>query len=338
MKIRFDLPPTSSQESNGMAVRYAAAKRQVPRWRWYLLLALVIMPPLYLALRFVIAYWWEPAPAFVTLQDVVVKAGVSGRIAQIQQPGVRLNAGDPVGKLQTLPVEAIPEIPDNPQPSQVSPAQLDVARASLALAERQLQLRNQHLEAVRRLLAAGAATAAELANAQAMWSGAEADRIRAARDLADLRGASSRRVSNLPKPIKPLPPVQPPLGVAPVSGELLRLLVRPGEWVTEETEVALLRGTAEPRIMAYIQPAEARYAKLGRAATLRFADGGQLPAHVVAIAPETQRLPADRTAQLMPRGQAIVVTLQPDQPLPLRYRIHQLPLDVRFDQIWPWQQ
>ena len=42
MKINFDAPPTSAQETNGLEVRYAAAKRRVPRWRWYLLLAMVL--------------------------------------------------------------------------------------------------------------------------------------------------------------------------------------------------------------------------------------------------------------------------------------------------------
>ena len=55
MKINFDAPPTSAQETNGLEVRYAAAKRRVPRWRWYLLLAMVLVAPAYLLVRFSIA-------------------------------------------------------------------------------------------------------------------------------------------------------------------------------------------------------------------------------------------------------------------------------------------
>ncbi len=63
MKINFDAPPTSAQETNGLEVRYAAAKRRVPRWRWYLLLAMVLVAPAYLLVRFSIAYWWVSTPA-----------------------------------------------------------------------------------------------------------------------------------------------------------------------------------------------------------------------------------------------------------------------------------
>ena len=63
MKIQFDQPPGSAQENNGLSVRYAAAKRKVPRWRWYLLLAMVLTPPAYLLTRFLVAYRWGATPA-----------------------------------------------------------------------------------------------------------------------------------------------------------------------------------------------------------------------------------------------------------------------------------
>ena len=56
MKIQFDTPPSSAQEANGLSVRYAAAKRRVPRWRWYLLLTLVLVPPAYFLARFTTSY------------------------------------------------------------------------------------------------------------------------------------------------------------------------------------------------------------------------------------------------------------------------------------------
>ena len=41
MKINFDAPPKSAEVSNGIHVNYPAGKRQVPQWRWFLVLALV---------------------------------------------------------------------------------------------------------------------------------------------------------------------------------------------------------------------------------------------------------------------------------------------------------
>ena len=90
MKIQFDMPPASAQQSNGVAVKYAAAKRNVPRWRWYLLLALVILPPAYFAFRFAMAFWWETAPALVQVERAVVRAGVAGWVSTAPTEGDRI--------------------------------------------------------------------------------------------------------------------------------------------------------------------------------------------------------------------------------------------------------
>ena len=101
MKIQFDKPPGSAQETNGLFVRYAASKRKVPRWRWYLLLAMVLTPPGYLLTRFMVAYWWETAPAVVITEQVVVRAREAGRVTQIADIGALVRAGQPVIALDT---------------------------------------------------------------------------------------------------------------------------------------------------------------------------------------------------------------------------------------------
>ena len=101
MKIQFDKPPGSAQETNGLSVRYAASKRKVPRWRWYLLLAMVLTPPGYLLTRFMVAYWWETAPAVVITEQVVVRAREAGRVTQIADIGALVRAGQPVIALDT---------------------------------------------------------------------------------------------------------------------------------------------------------------------------------------------------------------------------------------------
>ena len=68
--------------------------------------------------------------------------------------------------------------------------------------------------------------------------------------------------------------------------------------------------------------------------TAAFADGTNIEATVKEVVPEAQRLPPERVAPLAPRGQSIVVELQSDTPLPARYWIHYLPLDVRFEHVW----
>lgn len=42
------------------------------------------------------------------------------------------------------------------------------------------------------------------------------------------------------------------------------------------------------------------------------------------------RLPAERGSPLSPRTASLLVQLRPPQPLPARYRIHRLALDVQW--------
>ena len=101
MKINFDAPPTSAQETNGLEVRYAAAKRRVPRWRWYLLLAMVLVAPAYLLVRFGIAYWWVSTPAQVVLEQATLRAPAAGRVAFVAAPGAPLEPGLSLGRFSS---------------------------------------------------------------------------------------------------------------------------------------------------------------------------------------------------------------------------------------------
>lgn len=122
--------------------------------------------------------------------------------------------------------------------------------------------------------------------------------------------------------------------VAPFDATVVRQLVRRGEWVVPGTDVAVLQGRGAPMVHAYVLPNEARYAQVGRQASLQFMDGGRIRAEVVGVVAEAERIPAERVSPLSPRMPSIVVRLRPLEPLPAAYRIHQLPLDVRFDWVW----
>ena len=63
-------------------------------------------------------------------------------------------------------------------------------------------------------------------------------------------------------------------------------------------------------------------------------DGGKADASVLKVDSETARTPAERVGALAARTQSIVVVLKPDLPLPAKYRISNLPLDVRFSRQW----
>ena len=104
MKIRFDTPPARADQMGDLAVRYAAGKRAVPRWRWRLVLLLLALTPAYLVLRSLSSFLWETAPGLVIMQSTVVKAGVSGHISYLAVAGTRLARGDTLARV--LPANA----------------------------------------------------------------------------------------------------------------------------------------------------------------------------------------------------------------------------------------
>lgn len=338
MKIQFDIPPGSARETNGLAVHYAAAKRQVPRWRWYLLLAMVLVPPAYLLLRFGIAYWWETTPAQVMVEQATLRAQASGRIARMVQAGDTLQPGQPLLELEAQAATAPPDTRPAPAPAGPSPA-WTARQAALAEAERlargQLAIQQERLGRMQALRDQGAATRQELDGVRLQALQAQADLNRAQADAREHRALLAPAPA--PAPAAPSPSAAaaaPPAGVAaPFAATVLRTLVRQGDWVVPGTEIAVLQKQAEPLVHAYLPAEQSRYARMGREATLRFMDGGRVRAKVVGIATEAQNTPADRVSPLSPRTPSIVVHLQALEPLPAAYRIQLLPLDVRFDRI-----
>jgi HlyD family secretion protein len=380
MKINFDAPPGSAQQSNGLAVRYAAAKREVPRWRWYLMLALVGVPLAYFALRLAAGAWWQAAPGVVVMPTATVRAALTGQVLRVEAPGTGVAVG---GALMTVRLPGVlGEAGGGPATPATSAAgaargvegragtsapalggdarslapQGTVADESLRLlgqavriAERQVAFRRQRLAVVEGLRREGAATRAEADAARAAAVQAEADVLRARADvearrlaLRDEARAAQRAAAAIaaaggatpPAPASGLPPQ--PGAVSPLEGTIAQVFVAEGEFVTAGSDVATVFGRAPPSVEAYVAPGDSRYARAGRRATLIFFDGTRVPARVVGVRPQVARVPAERVGPLSPRTTSMIVELQPEVPLPQAHRIHQLPLDVRFDHLWPW--
>jgi multidrug resistance efflux pump len=344
MKIRFDTPPVSAQQSNGLAVRYAAAKREVPRWRWYLMLAVIGLPLAYFVWRFVVATWWETAPGFVIVPTLTVKASGAGTVRDIVAAGAVVEPGAPLLRVVPVPVVTAGAVRPAASPVAAVPPGRDASLALLdratALAQRTLAFRRERLAAIEALKRDGAATQAEVEALRARAVQAEAEVIRAQADAQARRDALALQVRAAAVDTAradPAPPAPATVVVAsPFVGTVTAVLVAAGEYVTPSTDVLLLQGKGAPTIEAYVSPSDARYARVGRRASLRFFDGAVASAVVTGVSGQTARVPSERVGPLSPRTQAILVHLRPEQELPARYRINVLPLDVRFETVWPW--
>lgn len=342
MKIRFSTPQTVANEQNGLTVRYAAAKRQLPRLRWYLLLLLVSAPLVYLAARILVGLWWEVSPGFVDMPQSALKAGLSGRTEMLVHEGEVVSAGAIVARV--YPAVAGTSIPG---PVGVSPSQslLDEAAsknragqsgALLRLMQEQRARMAQRLAVVNQLIREGAATLADRSQAEAQLVSAQTELLRA---QADVQGADSAlKRLQMDRQIAAVPLAQAPalVGevVAPVAGKIVRSYAINQDWVAQGSDLLLLQRQDEPEIRVFINPSDERNARVGARAELRFMDGGRAGASVVKIEAQAARTPPERVGPLAARTQSIVAVLKPDQALPAKYRIADLPMDVRFERVW----
>jgi multidrug resistance efflux pump len=333
MKINFDSPPAAPNLAGGLAVPYAPAKRQLARWRWRLLVLLVLSPLLLFAARLLYDTLWAQMPGFVMLDQSLVKAQVAGRLVRAAAPGSTVRAGQVVAELSNDLIEneyrllaaqrqrVLGYVEPRPQAS----AQLPALRA---LARHQ----RERSDALRALVGRGAATQAELdaalarlADTTARVNGLEQEYAMAARQYHVEQPPPPARLLELQTRRQFLKLR------ATADGTVAQVFGSEGEWINENAEVLAIRPDQRARIEVYVDPEWARYARPGQWATVHFLDGYSQRARVKEVKMTAQRLPADRANPLTVRHHSVIAMLEPEGPLPEAYRIHVLPVNVRFD-------
>ncbi len=305
MKIRFEKPPAAPDVHNDLTVRYAAAKRQFPRIRWYLLVAAILSVPVFFIIRILLGFLAVEAPAFVVMPQAALTSPVNGRVESIATPGANVVAGETLAVISLYHVETAP-----------SPSDQQSAEDALELAEKVLGMRRSQLDEVRRLYAMGAATDADLANAKSLWLAA----------LSQVNLAK-QALENHTQP----PPAHATIMIkSPFSGIVASQIVQPGVWITAGSSLLTVNDEKRLWIRAYLNPQDARYAKVGMRAVLEFGDKARFKAKVTSIGQEAFKAPKDRTSPLSSPSESIILKLKPLKPFPSEYRIYNLPLTVLF--------
>ena len=343
MKINFETPPVSATEAEGLAVRYAQAKRTPPRWRWRLVLVLLAIMPLYLAVKFLIGYFWQEAPGLVVMQSSLIRAGVIGHVTFLAPEGKELQRGEVLARVErSVPVT----LPSGLQSTGSKPLTSDprepALQESLSLASRQRDQLQQRVNLMQKLRSQEAATVQEVQSAQLEVLQAQGQMARIRGELAQLQEERQRATLGVQGQTSATPGTtmerKEEVIYMPYTGTVARHQVAEGEWIDTTTDLVSLLSTQAPVVHAYLSPKELDRAEPGQQATLVFQDGGRVAAQVLGVTAEAERLPAENVSPLVPRNLSVVVRLQPLEALPERYRVFRLPLEVRFEgpKTWPW--
>lgn len=339
MKIQFKQPPTAF-ETNGLAVQYAPSKRDLPSWRWRVLVILVLAPLLVFLARVVYRSIFVTMPGFVTIDHTVIKTPLAGRLVQSVHVGENVRAGDVIAQLQnevldsqldalTTALAAARQRATATRDTDAHAARVAALRASaLPL----LRLRQQQYDNVRYLVDMRAATQRELDEAQVQLLQTRRDIAASTAANAQPLAAESPETEILVERISEAKAKAAALRlIAPRDGVVTQVFAKPGEWLIESTEIADVRAHDSPRVEVYVEPSWANQAKVGHSATINFLDGYSHRAKVAEVKMTAQRLPPDRANPLVVRHHSIIAMLEPVTPLPTRYRINILPVNVEFD-------
>jgi multidrug resistance efflux pump len=335
MRIKFHREARSAPDSiDGLKVPYGAAKRQAPKWRWRLILLAVLSPAILLTYSALKSVLTLSANGSVFLDQYEVRAPLAGRVAQLAvRLGAEVRKGDAVLYLDEPRA-------DGPSGSREGRETAPSARSrawlleELTLQERTLHMQEDRTAATEGLVRQGAATAAELREAQVALNQTQAAVLRVRQQLATTSthsGAAER--GSQPQIVK-----RERIAVrASQDGRIIDVMTTDGEFVGPGEPLVLIGTRAKPHVIGYVSPEIAPRLRVGSRATIRFPDGTKARARVAEQPMLTRRMPPDLVDQFGVRPMTVVLRLETDEEWPADQRIHGLPVTVRFHYEWePW--
>ncbi len=331
MRIQFHRQARETPDRiGGLAVPYAAAKRQAPKWRWYLILLTVLSPVLILLLGLLGGFITRSANGAVTLDQLEVRASSSGRVLRMAlEPGANVREGDLVARIEDLRALTTGGAGSQRNESHSRGLNSLEAGAELALRARALRLAQERRDSMAALQQAGAATHAELREAEGALDQTASALLRARHDLG--LAATGDSVGGRPNATGASIVYE---NRSPTAGRVLDIFRSEGEIVAAGDPLVLIGRDSDPKVTAYVSPKFAATIRSGAKATIRFADGSKAAAEISEPARVTRRMPADLVDPFGMRPMMVVLKLQAASEWPASQAIHGLPVRVRFHYAW----
>ncbi|KPG95557.1 hypothetical protein AEQ67_20225 [Pseudomonas sp. RIT-PI-q] len=340
MKIRFDsrkeLSPTQEQ---GLSVLYAPGKRVAFRVRWYLILLLVASPLLWLGGKLAYGMLMIDAPAQLRLPILEVRARDAGRVEQlfvtageqvrVDQPLVNLD--NPEWRARLSQLAAMPTNTVRATDTKLDGRERQLLRTRIGRAE-------QKVQTLEDMVISGAVSRGEVLAAQSELDAFRADLLAYERREQQARQSPlsvEREILQQNAEQQWLKTRLAALSVkAAQSGRVAEVLVNPGENVGAGTLLMRIERLEEPLLWIYLEPLNISYAAIGQPLRVRMPDGEWLTAHVVQAVDSAGRTPTVLRGPFAASEMGLQVAARFDQPLPPRWRIDQLPVNVRFPTDW----
>lgn len=362
MKITFKTPYQQEPERiGGVKIPYAKGKRAAARWRWYIIVLIVTSPLLFLLIKILLSYLIVTAPGYLSLEKVPINSNSTGIVSKIlisagtevtdKQPLVQLYSPvlqekDLILKTEIVGLEKDQLAKEDKKQTTVLPTWENYLEEQYQLALQRVKYQEKHLNDVQFLKKQGAATQAELREAEAAYQSALLALSPSKRDYFEYKARLRQLLQEPAAPVdieyqqrlKLLQVKQDAIEDqiarleqrAPYAGRILEIVAVEGQSVNPGSLLMVLGRMEKPSVQCYLDPKYAKYAKKGSQAKITFPDGSVEKVVVRQDARLVKRLPADLAAPIGTRDLLLLVFLEFQEQIPVEKRVDGLPVTVSF--------
>lgn len=351
MKIKFHLDKQQNpMQHNGVNVSYGAGKRIAFRFRWYLILFLIISPLL-------IFVWFVTkdkviveSPGILTTEPLTLQASQDAFISIVKvKSGQIARQGDLLITLNKPVLQAeIKQLESNIATLEKTLAldwaqQEKLLKQKMSIADADLKEKNELYQKYVGFNQKGLLQLEQWANISQLKVNAELLALESNRNLHTLTqdrisGNAAQYLNELKLRLQLLKASEAELQVsAPMNGEVKDVLVQKGMAVHSGEPLLLYAIRSQPVVVAYLSPSEVQFSGIGQKATVTLPSGETIAATVSEPTKITEKVPAQLVGPFDNNKAALKVVLKLEH-MP-RQVIEGLSVTVRFhytkDNIWP---
>lgn len=350
MKISYSSSTKTTKPAveQGLKVDYAAAKRGAYKARWYMLLAVIILPMLFILWLLLRPQLLVLAPGIITTDPLELRAPVTARLLNIAvTEGQQLQPGSLLLQLHNPQLDAqIAELQNQlaqlAQPvNTANTAILQQREAGIRIAEQAVVQQSEYMDSYQNFKRSGLVLTHEMAAVQQTLTNAKLALEQAKTDVIQLRqqqevellaGSVAQARRQLQQALAQLQAQQEQLQIRAVaSGHIIDIQVKRGEFVQQNQPLLLLSNRPQPVIFAYLAPKYLDYAKPGAKANVTLPNGDKVRAEVTEPAQLLERLPAKLAGPFDGEQAVLKLTLTPQQPVT---GVEGVPVEISFDWLW----
>ncbi|WP_132816145.1 HlyD family secretion protein [Vibrio crassostreae] len=345
MKVKFHLDKKNKPQSDdGVKVAYGQAKRGGYRFRWYLILSLVISPLLFVAYFFLKTNFLVIAPAIVTSYPVTLTAKVAGIVGPIPiDDGTQVERAQTAIQLTNLEIEAQIEFIH----AELLGLKVDLPRDMEALhlngiAEtrrnlikvQEIQKRYEEYRRKGQVSDVDYASIVGMGNSlnnQLNQQKLDYQSAKLAEEERELAGPVSQAKRSLMKDLALKRVREQELSVkSPYAGRVVDIHVVEGQRVFEGDELVTIAKNTVPHIVAYLDPKYLEDAVKGANALVKFPNGSSFEAEVSDSVEVVSKLPSQLVSPFEGQPAYLKVVLDFITAPPEEYWVEGMTVEARF--------